>query len=294
MSGSACRERALADAPCGDATSTTSAATISDRDFAQFQTLIHDITGIHLAPVKKALLCGRLSKRLRSRNLRGYGEYFDLVTSGRDPAELETCVNLLTTNETYFFRESKHFDLLRERILPGRQPGATFRAWSAACSSGEEPYTIAMVLADALNSNGPWEVFASDISTAVLEKAGRAQYPLERARNIPLPFLKKYCLKGVGAQSGNLLVDGSLRSRVRFAQINLNAPLPAVGEFDVIFLRNVLIYFQLDIKQQVVARLAKQLKPGGWFIIGHSESLNGVCNSLQPIMPTVYRKSGGE
>lgn len=268
------------------------ASIISDREFAKFQTLIHGITGIHLAPAKKALLCGRLSKRLRSHNLKAFGEYYDLVSSGRDPAELETCVNLLTTNETYFFREAKHFDFLREQILPRRPPGAQFRAWSAACSSGEEPYTIAMVLAEALSANGPWEVLASDISTAVLEKARLGQYPLERARNIPPPLLRKYCLKGIGGQSGNLLVDGILRKRVRFEQINLNAALPRVGEFDVIFLRNVLIYFQLDVKRQVVARLAKQLKHGGWFIIGHSESLYGVSDSLRPIMPTVYRKDG--
>lgn len=268
------------------------ASTISDREFAQFQSLIHDITGIHLAPAKRALLCGRLAKRLRSRNLKGYGEYFDLVSSGRDPAELETCVNLLTTNETYFFREEKHFDLLREQILPQRQPGSHFRAWSAACSSGEEPHTIAMVLAEILSTNGPWEVFASDISTAVLEKARHGQYPLERARNIPQPLLRKYCLKGIGSQSGTLLVDEALRKRIRFEQINLNATLPRVGEFDVIFLRNVLIYFQLDVKRQVVARLVKQLKPGGWFIVGHSESLNGVSDGLRPIMPSVYRKDG--
>lgn len=267
-------------------------SSISDRDFAQFQQLIHGITGIHLAPVKKALLCGRLSKRLRSRNLTSYAQYFDLVSSGRDADELEMCVNLLTTNETYFFREPKHFDLLREQIATTRKPGSPLRAWSAACSSGEEPYTIAMVLADTLGATGMWEVLGSDISTAVLEKAARAHYPMERARHIPEHFLKKYCLKGTGTQNGTLLVDMPIRSRVRFTQINLNEPLPQVGEFDVIFLRNVLIYFQIDIKQKVVARLANQLKPGGWFIIGHSESLNGVSETLRPIMPTVYRKPG--
>lgn len=269
-------------------------AGISDREFAQFQNLIHEMTGIHLGPAKKALLCGRLSKRLRSRNLKGFGEYFDLVTSGREPVELETCVNLLTTNETYFFREAKHFDLLRERILPQRRPGGSFRVWSAACSSGEEPYTIAMVLAEALTASGPWEVFASDISTAMLEKARLGHYPLERARFMPEPILRKYCLKGVGAQAGTMLVDGALRGRVRFSQVNLNAPLPQVGMFDVIFLRNVLIYFQIDVKQRVVSRLVRQLKPGGWFIVGHSESLNGVCDGLRPVMPTVYRRDGAE
>jgi chemotaxis protein methyltransferase CheR len=265
-------------------------ATLSDREFASFQKLIHGITGIHLAPAKKALLCGRLAKRLRSRNLHSYGAYFDLVSSGKDPSELETCVNLLTTNETYFFREAKHFELLRNTILPARKPGSTFRAWSAACSSGEEVYTLAMIFADVLGINGPWEILGSDISTNVLEKAARGHYPMERAQNIPPEMLKKFCLRGVGDQSGTLLMDPALRKRVRFAQINLNSPLPQIGDFDVIFLRNVMIYFQLDVKKEVVARVAQRLHPGGHFFIGHSESLNGVNDSLQPLIPAAYQK----
>lgn len=275
-----------------ESTRTMDGPSISDREFFRFQELIHGITGIYLAPVKKTLLCGRLSKRLRSHDMASYAQYFDLVTSGRDAGELEVCVNLLTTNETYFFREPRHFDVLREHIAAARRAGTPLRAWSAACSSGEEPYTIAMVLAEALGDTGMWEVLGSDISSAVLEKAARALYSLERARHIPERYLKKYCLKGVGAHDGMLLVDAPIRKRVRFARINLNETLPQVGEFDVIFLRNVLIYFQLDIKQQVVARLANRLKPGGWFIIGHSESLNGVNDTLRPILPTVYRKPG--
>ncbi|MGB0128209.1 MAG: protein-glutamate O-methyltransferase CheR [Rhodocyclaceae bacterium] len=265
-------------------------ATLSDREFASFQKLIHGITGIHLAPAKKALLCGRLAKRLRSRNLRSYSAYFDLVSSGKDPSELETCVNLLTTNETYFFREAKHFDLLRNSILPARKLGSTFRAWSAACSSGEEVYTLAMILADVLGINGPWEILGSDISTDVLERAARGHYPMERAQNIPPEMLKKFCLRGVGDQSGTLLVDPALRKRVRFAQINLNNALPQIGDFDVIFLRNVMIYFQLDVKKEVVARIVQRLHPGGHLFIGHSESLNGVNDSLQALIPAAYQK----
>lgn len=265
-------------------------ANLSDREFASFQKLIHGITGIHLAPAKKALLCGRLAKRLRSRNLSSYAAYYDLVSSGKDAAELETCVNLLTTNETYFFREAKHFELLRDTILPARKAGSTFRAWSAACSSGEEVYTLAMILAESLGINGPWEILGSDISTKVLEQAARGHYPMERTQNIPPEMLKKFCLRGVGDQAGTLLVDPALRKRVRFAQVNLNGALPQIGEFDVVFLRNVMIYFQLDVKRQVVDRVTQRLRPGGWLFIGHSESLNGVNDVMQSVIPAAYQK----
>ena len=136
---------------------------ISDQEFTQFQRLIYQIAGISLSTAKKALVCGRLGKRLAHHHLRSYGEYFNLLTDKCHQGELQTAVDLLTTNETYFFREPKHFDFLRQQIKPGQ----AFRVWSAACSSGEEPYSIAMVLADLLGDDGPWEVVASDISTRV-------------------------------------------------------------------------------------------------------------------------------
>lgn len=262
---------------------------ITDKEFRRFQELIFGIAGIHLAESKKPLLCGRLSKRLRSRALASYGDYFELITSGREAAELQTCVNLLTTNETYFFREGRHFDFLREQILP-RYQRCPPRVWSAACSSGEEPYSIAMVMAEFFGLERQWEVFGSDLSTAVLQTAREAVYPLERARDLPQGCLHRYCLKGVGAQAGWLRIDGRLRQRVRFGQVNLNAPLSGVGQFDVIFLRNVLIYFPPEVKRRIVARLVGQLHPQGWFLVGHSESLNGVSDALQPVAPTIYRR----
>ncbi len=265
---------------------------ISDKDFLKFQELLHRIAGISLPNTKKALLCGRLSKRLRQNNISDYAGYFDYISGGRHPEELQAAIDLLTTNETHFFREPKHFEVLRTRILPAARPGRTFRVWSAASSTGEEAYTIAMVLSQSLGDTGAWEVFGSDISTRVLEVARSGLYSLERASEIPREYLTQYCLKGVGDQEGTLLIDRKLRSRVSFQQINLNNPLPNVGEFDVIFLRNVMIYFDMAMKRQVVARLAQKLKPGGWFIIGHSESLNGVTNDLPQEMPTMYRKPG--
>jgi len=262
---------------------------INDQEFSQFQKLIHQLAGIHLSSAKKALVSGRLAKRLIQHNLDSYGDYFKLLTASHNVAELQVAVDLLTTNETYFFREPKHFDFLRTHILAKHKPGNLFRVWSAACSSGEEPYSIAMVLADHLG-DGQWEVAASDISTRVLEKACVGHYPMDRTDGISREHLSRYCLKGVGAQENTLLVDKKLRSRVNFMQVNLNQPLPSLGGFDVIFLRNVMIYFDQETKRQIMQRMLPLLKPGGHFLISHSETLNGVVDTLQMLAPSIYRK----
>lgn len=262
---------------------------LKDTEFRQFKRWLHQTVGIHLSDAKKALVAGRLSKRLKHHNLDSYGEYFQLITSDDATAELQAAIDLLTTNETYFFREPKHFAFLRDRILRQIAPGQTFRVWSAASSSGEEPYSIAMTIADVLTTM-PWEVLASDISTHVLTIARAGHYPIARAQHIAQPQLAKYCLKGTGRQEGTFLIDQRLRSKINFAKINLNETLPSVGDFDVIFLRNVMIYFDQDTKQKVVARLLPKLKSGGYFIVGHSESLNGVSNALELISPSIYRK----
>ncbi|MDB5998572.1 MAG: SAM-dependent methyltransferase [Rhizobacter sp.] len=263
--------------------------TITDTEFTSFQRFIYDAAGITLSPAKKALVCGRLSKRLQANELRNYTEYFELLTSGKADAEVQTAVDLLTTNETYFFREPKHFDLLRELAQAAASRTQPFRVWSAASSTGEECYSIAMVLADCLGS-APWEVMGSDISTRVLQRARAGHYPLERTRHIPAAYLKRFCLKGHGEQEGTLLVDRELRRRVSFTQVNLNTELPRLGTFDVIFLRNVMIYFNGDTKRQVVARVLGALKPGGHFCIGHSESLNDISTAVLQLAPSIYRK----
>jgi chemotaxis protein methyltransferase CheR len=263
---------------------------LSDHDFGRFQRFLFDKAGISLSPAKKALVVGRLARRLDERQLSGFGDYFDLLASGGEPAEVQIALDLLTTNETYFFREQKHFDVLRRQALqhpPGTGP---FRVWSAASSTGEEAYSIAMVLEDCLG-NGRWEVVGSDISTRVLAQAQRGHYAAPRTTRIPPEYLKRFCLRGVGEQEGTVLVQRSLRSRVRFFQANLNAALPSgFGMFDVIFLRNVLIYFNVETKRQVVARVLAQLKPGGVFFVGHSESLNGVNDTVRAEGPAIYRK----
>jgi len=262
---------------------------INDQEFSQFQKLIYQLAGISLSPAKKALVGGRLAKRLTKHSLNSYGDYFKLLTAGRNTDELQVAVDLLTTNETYFFREPKHFDFLRDKVLPVHKPGCKFRVWSAACSSGEEPYSIAMVVADHLG-DGPWEVVASDICTRVLDKARTGHYPMDRIDGISREHLSRYCLKGVSSQENTLLVDKKLRSRVNFMQVNLNQSLPSLGEFDLIFLRNVMIYFDQETKRQIVQRMLPLLKRGGHFLIGHSESLHGVIDTLHPLAPSIYRK----
>lgn len=262
---------------------------LSEQEFSQFSTLIYRIAGISMSPAKKPLITGRLAKRLKHCQLASYGEYFRLITSGQGERELQEAVDALTTNETHFFREPKHFDFLRQRLIPARQPGRTLRVWSAACSSGEEPYSIAMVLDEALGRE-PWEVLGSDISTRVLERARSGLFPIERMAEIPRPYLSRYCLKGVDQHDGTLLIEKSLRSRVQFIAHNLTAAPPRLEQFDVIFLRNVMIYFDHDTKRQVVARLLPLLRPGGHFLVGHSESLNGVTDQLRLVVPAVYRK----
>ncbi|HWK74198.1 MAG TPA: protein-glutamate O-methyltransferase CheR [Povalibacter sp.] len=262
---------------------------ITDKEFALFQRFIYEAAGISLSAAKKALVGGRLAKRLELHRLGSYAEYFRVLTSGQDSAEVQTAIDLLTTNETYFFREPKHFDLLREQAELARGRSLPFRVWSAACSSGEEPYSIAMVLATALQGT-PFEVIGSDISARVLDRARTGHYPLARTTNTPRTYLHQYCLRGMGDQEGTVLVDRSLRERVRFVQINLNAALPNLGLFDCIFLRNVMIYFNVETKRRVVERVLSLLKPGGWFLIGHSETLNEITNVVTPVAPSVYRK----
>lgn len=262
---------------------------LNDQEFAKFQRLLFDIAGIHLAPTKKMMLVGRLGRRIRAHNLASFSDYFQLLQQRKD--ELQIAVDLLTTNETYFFREPKHFEFLKESILPLHPLGQSFRVWSAACSSGEEPYSLAMLLADQLGVTASWEVLASDISTQVLEKARRAIYPLNRAELIPPAYKRQYCLRGIGEQEGMLQVDQALRQRVQFRQVNLNSALPSgLGSFELILLRNVMIYFQLETKREVVQRIVQQLKPGGYLFIGHSESLHGIESGLRLVQPSIYRK----
>ncbi len=264
---------------------------INDTEFKRLSSLLYDIAGITLSDAKKVLLTGRLSKRLAALGLDTYTQYFKYVTDPTHTKELDFMVDLLTTNETYFFREPQHFDFLKQILPSAVKQGQTFRVWSAAASIGAEAYTIAMVLADKLGEGGAWEILGTDISNSVLEQARRGHYRIAEAEKIPSEYLKKYCLKGKGEQEGTFLIDKKLRQHVHFEQMNLNVGgIKRVGDFDVIFLRNVLIYFDVPTKQRVIANLVPCLKNNGYFIVGHSESLNGITNALTQEKPTVYRR----
>ncbi len=272
-------------------TAPASHATITAAEFTKFQQLLHRIAGISMADSKQVLLMGRLGRRLRHYGHKTYSEYFQFVTQTGHEEELDLMVELLTTNETYFFREPGHFEFLKNVILAEHPPDRPFDVWSAASSTGEEIYTIAMTLADALGLRAPWTVTGSDINRAVLATAERGQYWLDKTRGLPPEYLRKYCLKGVRENEGSFLIAKELRRHTRFMQVNLNQTLPPMGKFHVIFLRNVMIYFQNETKRQVVERLVRQLHPGGWLIIGHSESLNNITDCIKPVKPTIYRLS---
>lgn len=260
---------------------------LSDKEFLLFQRMIYQVAGIHLADNKKYLVSGRLAKRVQYYGLKNYGAYYSYVENNINN-ERQMAVDLLTTNETCFFRESQHFDYLRDVILP-EWTGGSRRLWSAASSSGEEAYTIAMILSE--HSKSPtWDVIGTDLNTSMIERATRGQYAIERAENIPPLLLSKYCLKGTGAQSGTFLISRELRKHTHFIHANLKTNLSDLGEFDIIFLRNVLIYFDQKTKQSIVNNLIAQLKPGAYFIVGRSETLSGVSDKLLSVSPSIYRK----
>ncbi|TAN66790.1 MAG: methyltransferase domain-containing protein [Methylobacter sp.] len=262
---------------------------ISTEEFSHFRRIIYDHAGIALAPEKKIMVASRLAKRLLHYDLQTYSQYYQLLNTGQYPHEFQLMVNILTTNETYFFREPKHFDFLHEQIIkPWR--GDNFRLWSAASSTGEESYSIGMVLAEGLGMR-KWEIFGSDVNTDVLETAQKGVYLMDRLDNMDQHYLDKYCLKGVRSQEGYFRVDEKIRNHVSFGQVNLKTQLPkSLGHFDVIFLRNVLIYFDTETKQDIVQRVISTLKPGGYFFISHSETLHSIKTELSMVTPSIYRK----
>jgi chemotaxis protein methyltransferase CheR len=272
---------------------------IDDRDFRLFQGLVHREAGIWLAPVKKALLVGRLAKRLRALGLADYRDYFERVEA--DPAERIRMLDCICTNETRFFREPRHFEFLAGQVFPrwqgeaeaGRRPRRA-RVWSAACSTGEEPYSLAMSLLAAFPPGSGWdlEILATDLSTRVLDRAREAVWPVERSREIPAGHLQAWMLRGVGSQQGLMKAGPEIRSLVRFQRLNLNDPgWPGLGQFDLLFCRNVLIYFDPPTKERVVGHLLDHLTADGLLFLGHAESLSGMEHRVRAIIPTVYTRS---
>jgi chemotaxis protein methyltransferase CheR len=274
---------------------------LGDREFDRLQRLIHREAGIWLAPVKRALLVGRLSRRVSDLGLGSFGAYCDRVEE--DGLERIQMLDRITTNETHFFREPRHFEILAREIFPqwaaeaeeGRRPRRA-RVWSAASSTGEEPYSLAMTLLRAFPPGSGWQldVLGTDLSTRALDASREAIWPVERSREIPAADLKAFMLRGKGPQEGLMKAGPEIRALVRFARLNLNdAAYADVGEFDLVFCRNVLIYFDAPTKDRVVTRLLDHLAPGGLLIVGHSESLSSTALPVRTVLPTVYAHRGG-
>ena len=272
--------------------------------FSGFQSLIYNEAGIWLASHKTSLLTGRLARRLRLLGLNSMQEYYRLVTQPDQQHERALMIDCITTNETHFFREPRHFELLAGRIFPrwkeqaaaGARP-KRIRVWSAGCSTGEEPYSLAMMLLKYFPAELGWdlEVLATDISTCVLEKARAAIFPLDKSKELPKDYLHAYMLKGIADQEGTMKASPEVQRLVRFARVNLHADsYPFSGSFDLIFCRNVLIYFDQDSKKNVVSGLQRHLSPDGLLFVGHSENLNGVAPRLKSIVPTVYALAGAD
>jgi len=265
-------------------------ADITDQEFDRLRRFFEAASGIRLADSKKVLVCGRLSRRLRHHGLESYRDYIALIDSAAGVNERQVAIDLLTTNETHFFREPKHFDLLRnelrERVRVGLR--GPVRLWSAASSTGEEAYSLAMTLAEELGDR-PWSIFGSDLSTRVLDDARSGIYPKQRADEIPRSLAQRYVLEGYDESEGLYRIDATLRKRVSFDQVNLMEPLPPLEPFDMVFLRNVLIYFDNAGKRRIVESVTRKLKPGGLLFIGHSETLSGITDVVKPVVPTVYK-----
>ena len=261
---------------------------LQKNEFNWIRDYLYKKAGIVLNESKQAMVMGRLEKRLRYLGIGSYQTYFQLFDSPGFENETTMAIDLLTTNETYFFRESKHFDFLRAEIFP-QYTGKPIRIWSAASSSGEEAYTLAMLLADN-NQIGSWEVLGTDISTRILDKARSGLYQATAAEKIPSKLLKNYCLRGIGEYEGFLLIDPALRKQVKFMHANLIEKLPDLGVFDAVFLRNVMIYFDMETKQRLLERITHYLRPGGYLFISHSETLNSIKTDLRSVMPSIYRK----
>ncbi len=259
--------------------------------YRRISTLMYQHVGLKLNDAKLALVASRLAPRIQQLGLDGFDEYYWRIAGIEDDGELQVAIDLLTTNETYFFREPAHFRLLEQELRTRRS--RSLALWSAASSFGDEAYSLAMLLADlhAQGVIGPnFSILGTDISDRVLRSARDAVYPDVRLREVTPERLRRYCLCGEGDSEGLVKIRPELTQHVRFGRLNLCEPIENLGPFDAIFLRNVLIYFDAPSKQQIVARVVRQLRQGGWLFTGHSESLSGVSADLRQERPSMYRR----
>lgn len=269
---------------------------LSDRDFFRFCRLARQHAGIHLTPQKKELVRARLMKLLRQRGLATFQDYYELVMRDSSGAELTCLLDTLSTNQTAFWREPMHFEFLAKEVLPAwpRERRNTLQAniWSAGCSSGEEPYTLAILMAATFPGQdlSRVRIYASDLNTRVLVQAEQGIYPISRVEPLPLEWQRQFFQKGIRKRQGFVRVKPEVRRLIKFFRFNLMDPFPFKEELDVIFCRNVMIYFERDTQARLVEKFYRSLRPGGYLFIGHSESLCNHPHRFRYIKPTIYRK----
>ena len=270
---------------------------LGDAEFEFIRHVIGENAGIVLGPNKRQLVQGRLARRLRELGLPTYEAYCEHIRNS-GPEELVGLINALTTNVTAFFRENHHFDALASYMIPEalkrNQTARRLRIWSAGCSTGEEPYCIAMVLAESLPSSERWDakILATDIDSDVIHFAQQGIYPLDRLTSVPQARLRRSFRKGVGENAGQALIQPDLARLITFRTLNLQRSWPMQGPFDIIFCRNVMIYFDQPTRERLVSRFAALLAPNGYLCLGHSESIHAGTAPFQLVGKTIYRKRG--
>lgn len=273
------------------------AAAMTDKDFLRLSSFIERELGIKMPPAKRVMLESRLSRRLRQHSFRDYSSYVDYVFSDEGSrTELIHMIDAVTTNKTDFFREADHFDYLLNNLLPELRPsgGDLFNLWSAGCSTGEEPYTLSMVLEEYRRAapSFRWRILATDISTKVLDQAVEAIYEEEKVAPVPFDYKKRYLLKSKDSSKRVVRVKPELRSKIEFRRLNfMDEDFGMKQRFDVVFCRNVIIYFDRPTQERLIRKFYDLIVPGGFLFLGHSETMTGMNIPLRPVAPTVYRKS---
>jgi chemotaxis protein methyltransferase CheR len=260
--------------------------------FSEFCQLIQQESGIALGRGKEALMSARISKRMRALKIGTFDDYLDVLRADNSGAELTELLDVISTNVTSFFREPEHFDYFDEAFRSWRAAGRTrFRIWSAACSTGEEPYTLAMVAAGHLDATCDCKILATDISTRVLRNAQAGRYPERLAERVPAPRLHQFFTKEKADDGPVYCVSAEIQRLVVFKRLNLSvAPFPMNGPFDAVFCRNVMIYFDNDTRKSLLNEIHRLLRPGGLLMVGHSESFSGIANGFKSIRPSIYTK----
>ncbi|MDG5816630.1 protein-glutamate O-methyltransferase [Chitinispirillales bacterium ANBcel5] len=257
--------------------------------FKKLCDFIYEQSGISLTEKKEALVNTRISKRMRAHGIDNVKEYIDLITNDSSGNEIIQLLDVISTNVTHFFRENVHFEFLTEKMKEWLSEGnRRFRFWSAGCSSGEEPYSLAITLSEVIGENNiDTKILATDISTRILEKANNGVYESDKVANVPKLYKSRYFINNTNVFS----VKDSIRSTIVFRRLNLSkVPFPMNGPMDVIFCRNVMIYFDNYIREKLIKEFYRLLKPGGYLFVGHSESLTGLLSGMKAVKPSIYIK----